>query len=77
MLMDFRHDGNKQMYRVLPTQERRPAPGEPGTLSQQMTAIGIYLEASEPSMTRSMKDRLWTVCHALATDQPIRWEVLK
>lgn len=62
----------KAVYRNRPSAVRRPAHGEPGTLLQQFTAIGLYLEAqADVRRTGQRARRLWTVCHCLATDRPI------
>lgn len=59
-------------YRILPTIARRPAPNEPGTLRQQILAIDLYLSAqADERRTGTAATRLRTVCHALATNQPI------
>ncbi len=59
-------------YRALPQIARRPAPGEPGTLRQQLLAIGLYLTAQDDERrSGTQSQRLWTVCHCLATDRPI------
>ena len=63
---------NSSNYRILPTIARRPAPGEPGTLRQQLSAIASYLDEQEAERrTGTQAKRLWTVCHCLATNQPI------
>jgi len=59
-------------YRNRPQPARRPAPGECGTLRQQLLAIDVYLNAqSEDHRTGAAAERLWQVCHALACEQPI------
>ena len=64
-------------YRILTaTRARRPAPNEPGTLRQQLLAVDLYLSAqADERRTGTHAKRLWTVCHCLATDRPIHWEV--
>ena len=63
---------NDQYYRYRPTVSRRTSPGEPGTLRQQFQAIDTYLSAqADERRTGLAAKRLWTVCHAIATDQPI------
>ena len=62
----------KAVYRNRTSSPRRPAHGEPGTLLEQFTAIGLYLEAqADLRRTGYRARRLWTVCHCLATDRPI------
>ena len=59
-------------YRILPAIARRPAPGEPGTLRQELLAINMFLDMqAEERRTGTAATRLRTVCHALATNQPI------
>jgi hypothetical protein len=61
-----------KQYRTRPDRPTRPAPGEPGTLGQQLAAITLYLDAQDDERrTGACAERLWRVCHALATDQPI------
>ena len=63
---------NSSYYRILPTIARRVSPGEPGTLRQQILAIDLYLDSqAEERRTGTQATRLRTICHALATNQPI------
>lgn len=52
---------------------RKVARGEPGTFRQQMMALSIYLDAIESRTytDERSKNRLWYVCHCLATDRQI------
>lgn len=64
--------GNAKSYRRRSQPARRPATGECGTLGQQFLAINIYLDAqADERRTGAAAERLWQVCHALATEQPI------
>ena len=68
---------SSHQYRLIPTTVRRPTPGEPGPFMQQLLAIDLYLSAqTDERRTGTAAKRLWTVCHALACDRPIHWEVL-
>ena len=63
---------NSSNYRILPTIARRVSPGEPGTLRQELLAINMYLDLqADERRTGTAATRLRTVCHALATNQPI------
>ncbi len=77
MITDYSPTGNLA-YRILPhnSDQRRPSPGEPGTLRQQLLAVELYVTAQKDERrTGTAAKRLWTVCHCLASDRPIHWEV--
>lgn len=73
MICDQIHGtGRSCEYRSRPDQPRRPAPGEPGTLRQQLAALADYLELqSQDRLEGPEATRRWLVAQALHSGSPI------